>query len=123
MQLYELNLVNKKITQITKFGSQNFDAQYINNHSGKEKIVLMSQLEPGGPIKVGVMDLSDKYGENIKFISNGPLDKSPVISPNGQMVLYVSLNNSKGYLNMVSTDGNSRIIMPKSSGIIRSPAW
>ena len=124
VQIYEINLINKKITQITKFGSQNFDAQYLsNNNFGKQKIVLMSQMDSGGPIRVGVLDLADKYGDNIKFITPGPLDKSPVISPNGQMILYISLNKINGSLKMVSANGQTRLTLPNAQGIIRSPAW
>ena len=83
----------------------------------------MSQVDSGGPIRVGVMDLSDKYGEKIRFISSGDLDKSPVISNNGQMILYTNLDSRLGTLNLVSLDGHTKIKLKNDYGLVRSPAW
>ena len=124
VQVYQIKLSSKKIERITDFGVQNFDARYLPvSKLGKQKIVLMSQIDSGGGIRVSVMDLNDRYGDSIRFISNGPLDKSPVASSNGQMVLYVNLDSRHGSLKVVSVNGQTKFGLHNDNGIVRSPAW
>ena len=114
-----MNLKTKKVTAITNLdqGVQNFDAQFL---PGDKSIVMMNQMESGGPIRIATYDFINK---KMDIISDGPTDKSPALSSNGQMILYISLGSQGSRLMASSVDSRASYQLPDDGGAVRSPAW
>ena len=64
------------------------------------------------------MELSNN---NVRIISEGPLDDSPAFAPNGQAVLYAR-QGGRNALSLVSLDGGAKSTLSQA-GEIREPAW
>ena len=64
------------------------------------------------------VDESDK-----EILSNGRLDESPTISPNGAMVVYTTLHNGKHSLAVVSDNAKAKQFLNSPAGDVRDPAW
>ena len=77
-----------------------------------------SQL--GGPIRIATYDFINK---KMDIISDGPTDKSPALSSNGQMILYISLGSKGSRLMASSVDSRASYQLPDDGGAVRSPAW
>lgn len=116
-QLYELNLKTHQVTRLTYQGVQNFRPEFTPDG---ETIVFMHQARSGGPIRIAQMNLATGV---ISVISQGALDKSPAVSPNGQMVIYAQYVQNKGVLAEVSIDGKVHLSLPGTEGAVQSPAW
>ena len=56
-------------------------------------------------------------------LSNGRLDESPTLSPNGAMVAYTTLKNGDNTLAVVSDNGKARQFLTSPVGDVREPAW
>lgn len=119
VQIYKMNLASKRVSQITDIaqGVQNFDAQFLPDN---KRVVMMNQMESGGAIRIVVLNLLNK---RMEIISAGPTDKSPALSSNGQMVLYINLSPSGSKLMISSVDSRASYQLPVQTGAIRSPAW
>jgi TolB protein len=74
----------------------------------------------GGPngFRIAVLNLKSN---NVRVISDGPLDESPSFAPNGQTVIYAR-QSGNAELATVSIDGkvHSRL---RQQGQVREPAW
>ncbi len=119
VQIYKINLASKRVSQITDIeqGVQNFDAQFLPDN---KRVVMMNQMESGGAIRIVVLNLLNK---KMEIISAGPTDKSPTLSSNGQMVLYINLSEAGSKLMVSSIDSRASYELPEQNGVIRSPAW
>lgn len=63
-------------------------------------------------------------GESDKLIlSNGRLDESPTISPNGAMVAYTTLRGGQNSLAVVSDNARAKQFLTSPAGDVREPAW
>lgn len=116
-QLYELNLQTHQVTRLTYDGVQNFDPHFTPNG---QSIVFMHQETSGGSIQIARMNLATGA---VQVISNGSLDKSPSVAPNGQMVIYAAYQQMHGGLAEVSIDGKVHLSLPSTEGSVQSPAW
>lgn len=56
-------------------------------------------------------------------LTDGGIDESPSFAPNGQMILYASIQGGRGILAAVSNDGRIKQRVTASSGDVREPAW
>ena len=56
-------------------------------------------------------------------LSNGRLDESPTLSPNGAMVAYTTLKNGDNTLAVVSDNAKARQFLTSPVGDVREPAW
>lgn len=119
-QIFQLTLDSLVSKRLTFDGFQNFDPEYSPN--GKE-IYFMHQSKRGGPIGIAKYNLENG---KITTLTSGPVDKSPSVSPNGNMVVYSKMNKYGGLgLAMVSSSGNTNINLVKfsSNSNINSPSW
>ncbi len=57
------------------------------------------------------------------LLSNGRLDESPTLSPNGAMVAYTTKRNGQNTLAVVSDNAKSRQFLTSPAGDVREPAW
>ncbi len=57
------------------------------------------------------------------MLSNGSLDESPTLSPNGAMVAYTTLKNGDNTLAVVSDNAKARQFLTSPVGDVREPAW
>lgn len=60
----------------------------------------------------------------VQILTNGSLDQSPSISPNGKVIVYASEANGRGILRFVSKNGRAKLryVGPKGDDI-REPSW
>lgn len=117
-QVYQLAIGSDYPKRLTFNGVQNMDAQYTPN--GKN-IVFMHQEARGGQLHIAKQTISNG---DLTVLTDGNVDKSPSISPNGQMIIYTrQLNSGKVNLAMVSIDGQVHLDLPATEGNVQSPAW
>jgi TolB protein len=70
---------------------------------------------------VGTLDMKSGV---VQILTNGSLDQSPSISPNGKVIVYASEANGRGILRFVSKNGRAKLryVGPKGDDI-REPSW
>lgn len=116
-QIYTLSLATRQVSRVTYNGLQNFNPVYTPN--GKY-LVIMHQQNRGGPIRIAKVDLAS---DNIQTLTTGELDRSPSVSPNGQMVIYANYDKADGILAETSINGTIHLTLPATQGTVQSPAW
>lgn len=112
-QLYRISASGGKASRVTFGGSYNSDASVVGN-----KIALVRQR--GSAFNVAIKDLGT--GDD-RVLSNGRLDESPSLAPNGTMVIYGSHAQGRGVLAVASDNGTAKQILYSQSGDVRDPAW
>lgn len=70
--------------------------------------------------RVAVLDLQSR---ETRVITNGRLDESPSFAPNGDMIIYATIESGRGVLAAVSDDGRIRQTLVLKSGEVREPDW
>lgn len=70
--------------------------------------------------RVAVLDLESR---ETRVITNGRLDESPSFAPNGDMIIYATVEGRRGVLAAVSDDGRIRQTLVLKSGEVREPDW
>ena len=114
-QIYELTISSNRIKRITLDGDYNARASYFPN---EKDIVLVHGNN--GIFHIGTKKIRSRF---INTISKTTLDESPTISPNGNIIIYATKNNSQGYLAGLTLDGKSKFTLPTKFGSVREPAW
>lgn len=99
--------------RLTFSGESNQNPAY----SPDGKHLAMVQGGPNG-FRIAVLDLKSN---NVRVISDGPLDESPSFAPNGQTVIYAR-QKGNAELATVSVDGKVRTRL-RQQGQVREPAW
>jgi len=56
-------------------------------------------------------------------LTDGKLDESPSLAPNGSMIIYATAGHDRGVLAAVSVDGRVRQRLALQQGDVRDPAW
>lgn len=116
-QVYQLDVASKKVSRLSFDGVQNFEPRYLPDQSG---IIMMHQGMRGGPIRIAKLDPSSGA---TRVITQGQLDKSPSVSPNGRMIIYANYDEPKGVLAETSLNGRVKLVLPSTKGSVQSPAW
>ncbi|WP_348760428.1 Tol-Pal system beta propeller repeat protein TolB [uncultured Salinisphaera sp.] len=112
-QLYRMNAQGGGVQRLTYDGSSNQRADFAPD--GKSIAFVQKS---GNGFRIAVMELSNN---NVRIISEGPLDDSPAFAPNGQAVLYAR-QGGRNALSLVSLDGGAKSTLSQA-GEIREPAW
>lgn len=112
-QLYQIPASGGSAKRIT------FDAKYNSGAdvaNGKMAYITGQR----GAFHVALRSLK---GGDKKILSNGRLDESPTIAPNGAMVAYTTLRNGKSALAVVSDTARTRQFLTSPAGDVSDPAW
>jgi len=114
-QLYEVSALGGTARRVTFQGNYNAGADY--SPDGRQ-LALITDI--GGGFKVGIYDPATRA---IKTLTNTRLDESPSFSPNGEMILYSTVQGGKNVLAAVSSDGSVQQVLRFNAGSVKSPAW
>jgi len=114
-QLYQVPVKGGRAKRLTFLG--NYNARPSFTPDGK-KITLVHGTSDG--YQIATLDLQSGV---IDVLTNGRLDESPSIAPNGQMILYAASNKNRGILSIVSIDGKVKQKLVLQQGDVREPAW
>lgn len=112
-QIYEMSTSGGQVQRLTYDGKSNQRP----NFSPDGKSLAMIQ-KSGNGFRVAIMDLTNN---NVRVVSQGPLDDSPNFAPNGQAIIYAKQGRSNE-LATVSLDGKASSKLSQS-GEVREPAW
>jgi TolB protein len=74
-----------------------------------------------GAFHVAIKSLGGGSGKDM--LSNGRMDETPTLAPNGAMVAYTTLRGGQNTLAVVSDNGKARQFLRAAVGDIRYPAW
>jgi TolB protein len=114
-QIYRMSLAGGKAQRVTFEGSYNARARL--SMDGKSMAVVTQE---GGGYRIGWVDLASGQ---LRVLSQGTLDVSPSIAPNGQNVMFSAREAGHGVLATVSTDGSVATRINARAGDVREPAW
>jgi TolB protein len=112
-QLYRIPATGGSTQRLTFDGKYNSAADIANN-----KLAFITGNR--GAFHVAIKSLS---GTGKDMLSNGSLDESPTLSPNGAMVAYTTLKNGDNTLAVVSDNAKARQFLTSPVGDVREPAW
>jgi TolB protein len=117
-QIYTMNKNGRNLHRLTYKGKENYNPKFTPNN---EDIVFMNVSNNRTGSKIAIINLETK---EVNILTDGPIDKSPSISPNGQMIVYTSQTKSGlNRLKMISINGNIKINLPQHHENIKSPSW
>lgn len=114
-QLYRIPVQGGQAKRITFEGDYN--ARATVSYDGK-RIAFIHRVD--GNFRVAVMDMDTG---NLRVLTDGTLDESPSLAPNGSMIIYATNSGMKGVLAAVSVDGSVHQRLTVQEGDVREPAW
>ena len=114
-QIYQVSAQGGTARRLTFQGGYNAGASYSPDGS---KMVLITNVNGG--FKVGIYDQASR---SIKTLTSTNLDESPSFAPNGEMILYSTIQGGKNVLSAVSSDGSVQQVLRFSGGSVKAPAW
>lgn len=112
-QIYRMNTDGSRVERLTFVGESNQRPAY--SPDGRE--MAMVQGGPGG-FRIAVLELETN---NVRVVSEGPLDESPSFAPNGQTIIFAR-QEGNAELATVSVDGRVKTRL-RQAGEVREPAW
>ena len=112
-QLYRISASGGAAQRLTFDGKYNSAADVAN-----KKIAFVKGN--GGSFNIALRAIDSSGADTL---SNGQLDESPTLSPNGAMVAYTTLKNGDNTLAVVSDNAKSRQFLTSPVGDVREPAW
>ncbi|MDA8390961.1 MAG: Tol-Pal system beta propeller repeat protein TolB [Gammaproteobacteria bacterium] len=114
-QIYEMNAHGGDKRRLTFDGRYNADASF--SPDGKWLTLVSRQ---NGQYHAALLQLADSTLETLTQTS---LDESPTFAPNGQEVLYSTVEGGHRALVTVSVNGRGRRVLGLRGGDISGPAW
>ena len=113
--IFRISAAGGPAERLTRTGRENAGASYSPN--GKHVVMVTNQ---GNGDQIGVFSTGNNQ---VKVLTDGPLDDSPTYSPNGAMIMYATQRGNQGVLAAVSADGRIKQILRLHQGEVREPAW
>lgn len=114
-QIYRLTLADGTVERMTIEGSYNVSPRYLPD--GKGFVFLRRD---GNNFNVAIEDFATRQ---VQVLTQGTLDESPSVAPNGKMILYASEVGGRGILAAVSSDGRVKQRITAAASDVREPAW
>lgn len=114
-QIYQVELATNFVERLTFHGPYNARARLL---ADGVHLVFVHRLD--GVDHVAWLDLER---DDLRILTETPLDESPSLAPNGSMLIYATKEQGRGILAVVSIDGRVKYRLPSSSGDVREPAW
>ncbi len=112
-QLYRISAAGGTAQRLTFDGKYNSAADIAN-----KKLAFVRGNR--GAFNIAIRSVNNSGADTL---SNGQLDESPTLSPNGAMVAYTTLKNGDNTLAVVSDNAKSRQFLTSPVGDVREPAW
>lgn len=112
-QLYRIAASGGTVQRLTFDGKYNSAADIAN-----KKLAYVRGNR--GAFNIAIRSLNNSGADTL---SNGQLDESPTLSPNGAMVAYTTLKNGDNTLAVVSDNAKARQFLTSPAGDVREPAW
>ncbi|KAG1707640.1 Tol-Pal system protein TolB [Nymphon striatum] len=112
-QIYQIPASGGKAKRMTFEGGYNSGAEVANN-----KMAYITGRK--GAFHVAMKSVN---GSDRQMLSNGRLDESPTISPNGAMVAYTTHRGGQSTLAVVSDNAKARQFLTSPAGDVREPTW
>ena len=113
--IFRISAAGGPVQRLTKEGREIAGASY--DQKGKHLVMVTNQ---GNGDQIGVFYTGNN---ELKLLTDGPLDDSPTYSPNGAMIMYATQRGNQGVLAAVSVDGRIKQILRLHQGEVREPAW
>jgi TolB protein len=114
-QIYRLTLASGAVERITFDGSYNVSPRHLPDGRG-----FVFLRRDGGNFTVAIEDFATRQ---VQVLTQGPLDESPSVAPNGKLILYASATGGRGILAAVSSDGRVKQRLTAAASDVREPAW
>jgi TolB protein len=114
-QIYRLTLASGAIERMTYEGTYNVSPRHLPDNKG-----FVFVRRDGGQFNIALEDFATRQ---VQVLTQGTLDESPSIAPNGKLVLYASNNGGRGILAAVSSDGRVKQRLTAAAIDVREPAW
>lgn len=114
-QIYRASITGNDVRRVTFNGSYNVSPAispdgrhlaYITREEGRFRVALL-ELATG----------------QTRVLTDTARDESPTFAPNGQTVLYATVQGGRGILGTVTLDGRTRARLSESGVDAREPAW
>jgi TolB protein len=114
-QIYRLTLASGAVERMTFDGSYNVSPRHLPD--GKGFVFLRRD---GAHFNIAVEDFATRQ---VQVLTQGTLDESPSVAPNGKLILYASETGGRGILAAVSSDGRVKQRLTAAASDVREPAW
>jgi TolB protein len=114
-QIYRLSMGNGAVERMTFEGSYNVSPRHLPDNKG-----FIYVRRDGNRFNIAVEDFATRQ---VQVLTQGTLDESPSVAPNGKLVLYASEVGGRGILAAVSSDGRIKQRLTAATGDVREPAW
>jgi TolB protein len=114
-QIYRLTLAGGAVERMTFDGSYNVSPRHLPD--GKSFVFLRRD---GGNFNIAIEDFATRQ---VQVLTQGTLDESPSVAPNGKLILYASAAGGRGILAAVSSDGRVKQRLTAAASDVREPAW
>jgi TolB protein len=114
-QIYRLTLATGVVERMTIEGSYNVSPRHLPDGKG-----FVFVRRDGGSFNVAIQDFATRQ---VQVLTQGTLDESPSVAPNGKLILYASESGGRGILAAVSSDGRVKQRLTAAAIDVREPAW
>jgi TolB protein len=114
-QIYRLTLGSGTIERMTYDGSYNVSPRHLPDGKG-----FIFVRRDGNRFNLALQDFATRQ---VQVLTQGALDESPSIAPNGKLVIYASELGGRGILAAVSSDGRVKQRLTAAASDVREPAW
>ena len=114
-QIYRYTFGSGTVERMTFEGNYNVSPRHLPDGRG-----FVFVRRDGGRFNVAIEDFATRQ---VQVLTQGELDESPSVAPNGKLILYASEVGGRGILAAVSSDGRVKQRLTAAASDVREPAW